>query len=115
MGDVCPFPACPQLLVLIPYNSNMAPRLFSRCLTFDTCLVSRADRTLSVRPISVVLGRRRPIRVPLLRFISPLIRSLFYHRSAAAVWGCLVTLGLLPVEAQMANEKANYRPRGELR
>jgi hypothetical protein len=93
----------------------MAPRLFSRCLTFDTCLVSRADRTLSVRHISVVLGRRRLIRVPLLRFISPLIRGLFYHRSAAALWGCIATLGLLPVEAQVANEKANYRPRGELR
>src|SRR5260370_13382010 len=93
----------------------MEARLFSRCLTFDTCLVSRADRTLSVRHIFVVLGRRRPIRVPLLRFISPLIRGLFYHRSAAALWGCIATLGLISAEAEVANEKADYRPRGELR
>ena len=93
----------------------MAPRLFSRCLTFDTCVVSKVDRTLSVRHISVVLGRRRPIRVPLLRFISPLIRGLFYHRSAAALWGCIATLGLISAEAQVANQKVNHRPRGELR
>src|SRR5260370_30707507 len=93
----------------------MAARLFSGCLTGDTCLVSRTDRSLSLRHISVVLGRRRSIRNPLLRFISSLVRGLFYNRSAAALWGCLATLGLLPVEAQAANEKPDYRPRGELR
>jgi hypothetical protein len=92
----------------------MAARLFSGCLTGDTCLVSRTDRSLALRHISVVLGRRRSIRNPLLRFISSLVRGSFYNRSAAALWGCLATLGLLPVEAQIANEKVNFRPRGEL-